>query len=164
MIKRRVLAAMLLGSAGLWSVPALAVITCSVSANGVAFGAYDPLSGDDRDSTGSVTVECTRLPLGSLTVNYEVRLNAGNRGSFTPRAMSAGADTLEYNLYTDPTRTTTWGDGSSGTVSQSGSLSWGLGGLYGTKTQSFTTYGRIFGAQFVPAGTYSDTITVTVLY
>lgn len=163
MIKRRVLAAMLLGSAGLWSVPALAVITCSVTAGSVAFGAYDPLSGGNRDSTGSVTVECTRSLFSAFTVNYEVRLNAGNRGSFTPRAMNAGADTLEYNLYTDPTRTTIWGDGSSGTVSQSGSLSWVLF-QFGTKTQTFTTYGRIFGAQFVPAGTYSDTITVTVLY
>lgn len=163
MMKRTMLAALLFGSAGLWSVSALAAITCSVSAGSVVFGAYDPLAGSDRDSTGSVTVECTKRGIFGETVEYEVRLNAGNSGLFTPRAMSSGADTLEYNLHIDPTHTTIWGDGTGGTVSQNGTLSWGFFG-FGTKTQSFTTYGRVFGSQFVSAGSYQDTIMVTVLY
>lgn len=169
MMKRTVLTALLLGSAGLWSTSAQALgfVTCSVSANGVAFGVYDPHSGNDLDSSGSVTFECT-LIIGLLnlrTVSFEVQLDAGSSGSFTPRTLASGNDTLAYSLYADAARTTIWGDGTGGTVTNSGSFLFpALIGIGTTREETFTTYGRIFGSQFVPAGSYNDTITVTVLY
>lgn len=166
MMKRTMLAAMLLGSAGLWSASALAA-TCSVSAGSVAFGVYDPLSGGHRDSSASATVECTASNTSNETVNYTVRLSSGSSGSFTPRAMSSGGDTLEYNLYTDSARTAVWGDGAGATVLISDSITFSRRfPPFGSQTRSktHTIHGRVFGAQFVSAGSYSDTITATVLY
>lgn len=165
MMKRTMLAALLFGSAGLWSVSALADSCEFTTTSGVAFGLYDPLTGSHRDSDGSITLSCRKTGLGAIfggSIDYEIRLNAGSSGSFMPRAMSSGVDTLEYNLYTEQTRNTVWGDGAGGTVSKMGGLSFGF--LAGDKTETFTIYGRVFGGQYVSAGTYTDMITATVLY
>jgi len=166
MIKRMALATLLLACAGLWSAPALGSITCSVSANGVTFGVYNPLSGGNLDRNGSITFKCTsNTILSSGTVTFDVTLSRGSSGSFTTRAMNSGSDTLEYNLYVGSLRNTIWDDGKGSTGSRSGTfqfpsiLSIGI-----VREASFTIYGRVFGGQFVPAGGYSDAITVTVLY
>lgn len=164
MMKRMTLMAVLLVSAGLWSAPALAKMTCSVSGTGIAFGIYDPLSGSNLDNAGTVTVSCTRQFLdNTFEVSFEVRFNAGGSGSAEKRTMNSGADALEYNLYTTPARNTIWGDRTGGTEVRTGFLEFGLFN-YGPKAADFTVYGRIFGGQLVPAGSYSDAIMVTVLY
>lgn len=164
MMKRMTLVAFLLASIGLWPEPALAKMRCSVSGTGVAFGIYDPLSGSNLDNAGSVTVSCTRQFLdNTFDVSFEVRLKSTGSGSAAKRIMNSGADTLEYNLYTAPVRNTVWGDGTGGTGVRTGYLEFGLFN-YGPKDADFTAYGRIFGGQLVAAGSYSDTIMVTVLY
>lgn len=168
-MKRMMFAVMLLGSAGLWSASAQALgfVNCSVSAGGVAFGVYDPLSGNDLDSSGSVTFECTSIIslLNLRKVSFEVQLGSGDSGSFAPRMMRSGAATLEYNLYTGPARNTSWGDGKGGTGTHGGSFRFPpLISIGTTREETFTIHGRIFGGQLVSAGSYSDTITVTVLY
>lgn len=169
MIKRMSLVAILLLSAGFWPAPALALgfATCSVSANGVVFGAYDPFRDDPLDSSGSVTFRCTStVALLSLRiVSFEVQLSSGNSGSFMPRAMGSGSNALAYNLYTNPTRSTVWGNKTGGTGVLSGSFRFpALLTIGSVREASFTAYGRVFSGQLVPAGSYSDAITVTVLY
>ncbi|WP_158774154.1 Csu type fimbrial protein [Cobetia sp. L2A1] len=156
------LAMILMGCCGLWSTPAFSAITCTVSATGVAFGVYDPLSGNNLDSTGSLTVTCTRQLLDSRSVRYSVALSSGSSGSTTARTMVSGTYSLAYNLYTNAARTTTWG----GTNTPEGTVSFTpiLGLLFPTPGNPMSIYGRIFGSQLVPAGAYSDTITATVLY
>ena len=164
MIKRMALATLLLACTGLWSAPALA-FTCSVSADGVTFGVYNPLSGNNLDSTGLVTVRCTStIALLGPTVPFKARLSSGNSGSFTTRAMNSGSDTLEYNLYVGSLRNTIWGDGTGSTGFHSGTFQFPVLGIGTVREASFTIYGRVFGGQFVSAGGYSDAITVTVLY
>ena len=68
--------------------------------------------------------------------------------------MASGANVLEYNLYTDPSRLTVWGDDSAGTVTVSETAS----------TAEKTIYGRVPGRQNVPAGTYTDVVLVTISY
>lgn len=137
--------------------------TCSTSATGVAFGSYDRLGALPLDSTGTVTVICNSLlGLGLEAVNYQIRLSAGGSGSFTARRMSSGGNTLNYNLYTDSAHLSVWGDGTGATSISTDGYSFNL--LSGPKTKNYTVYGRMSVGQNVPAGAYSDSITVTVSY
>lgn len=125
--------------------PATAFAQCTVSAVGVNFGSYDPFSDQHLDGTGRVVVACAP-PAG-----YAISLGAG-RGSYLARSMASGSHVLAYNLYTDATRTTVWGDGSASTAVIQASGSSG----------THTIYGRIAGRQNVYAGLYADTVTVIV--
>jgi spore coat protein U-like protein len=130
--------------------------TCTVSASGVAFGSYNPLANANSDSTGSVNVTCT----GSTTATYTIAASAGT-GTYLARKLVSGSQLLSYNVYIDNTRTTIWGDGSSGTSVISGSITATSGGA----TQPSTIYGRIpSGQQTASVGSYTDTLTVTVTY
>jgi len=142
-----------------------------VSATGVAFGAYNRLSMASADSTGTVTAQCTGGGglLSAENVSYTIQLNAGSSGSFSPRMMASGANLLNYNLYTTSARTTIWGNGSGGTSTIGGAFTLGTCALFvlcsnETESRPHTVYGRIPAGQNVPAGSYSDTITVTVTY
>jgi len=170
-MKRIVLTALLLGSAGLWSAPASALNLlgdCEVSATATAgFGVYDTLSDSNNDSAGgSVTFTCYSLAslLGG-TISFTIKLNNGLWGVFPQRVMSSGGNKLNYNLYTSSARTTIWGDGTSGTGVKSGSFYYpALIGLGVKREETHYFYGRIPANQNVPAGEYRDTVGVTVLY
>jgi spore coat protein U-like protein len=93
-----------------------------------------------------------------LGTTYHVQLNQGLHGTgVTDRKMqrSAGTEKLNYALYSDATRLANWGETDGvDTVDFAGT------GL----AVDHTVYGRIAAQQVVPAGAYSDTITVTVSY
>jgi spore coat protein U-like protein len=133
--------------------------SCSVSATALSFGTYDPSSGTARDSTGTVTVTCTALILG-LSASWDILLSTGSSGSFTPRRLFSGGNSLQYNLYISAGRTQVWGDTTGGTAKVSDSQSV----LVGTNQYSYTAYGRIPALQNLAPGTYTDTITVTLNY
>ena len=168
-MKRVILSVFLFGSASLWSAPALALlnfISCSAEANGVNFGNYQPLSGQPVDSTGSVTFECRSLIalLTTRRVSFKVYLDAGTNGSVAQRVMKSGNHTLNYNLYTNPTHNTVWDD-IGGTGFRGDTFEFrALVSIGTTRAATYTIYGQIPGGQNVAAGTYSDSITVTVLY
>jgi spore coat protein U-like protein len=149
----RLLAALLAGWALVRADPAGA---CTVSATGVAFGAYDPMSPAPDDSAGDVTLVCHPSVHGPV-----VALGAGIAGLLSPRAMSSGAATLDYNLYTSAAYSLVWGDGVGGSATVT--LSGGTVSA-GQRTFTRTIYGRIPPGQQVPAGTYTDTIMVTVIF
>lgn len=130
--------------------------SCSVSASGVSFGTYDPFSSSPIDSTGTVTVTC----FGVLGGVFDVSLSQGHSGTFSPRKMANGGYDLNYDLYTSSSRTVIWGDGTGGTAQQSVNCTLLCLGL----PNVFTVYGRLTARQDVPAGSYSDIITVTVNY
>jgi len=129
---------------------------CTVSSTGVAFGAYNPQVGTADDSTGTIDVDCH-----PSDHSVEIEIGAGLYGTIGTRRMSSGAATLNYNLYTTATRNIIWGDGTQGSVTQTltgGSVSGG------TRRFSASVYGRIPAQQNVPAGTYDDTLIVTVTF
>jgi spore coat protein U-like protein len=71
--------------------------------------------------------------------------------------MTAGGNTLDYNLFTDSDYANVWGDGS-GTTST-------ITGTGSGSAQALTIYGRVPGGQStVPAGSYTDLVSVTVTY
>jgi spore coat protein U-like protein len=77
--------------------------------------------------------------------------------------MASGAHRLGYNLYTDAARLLGWGTCASGTVTVSDAANLRLTGK-SVDTANFTVYGRVPGGQNIPAGSYSNTTTITVNY
>jgi spore coat protein U-like protein len=134
-----------------FTVSATVISACAISATDLDFGNYDPVAGTDVDATSSIDIACT---LGSP---YSVALNAGTTPGATvaTRLLTDGTDTLTYNLYSDASRTTVWGE-TIGTNVVTGN---GSGA-----TQTLTVYGRLDGGQNVPAATFSDTVTATVTF
>lgn len=129
-----------------WAIatPAFAA-NCSVSTAGLAFGAYDPFSAVALDSAADVSIAC------DSSVSYSVSLSSGS-GSYAGRQLTGAGDVLAYNLYANASRSTVWGDGSSGTVAVSGVGS----------TAHQTVYGRIRAGQNPHFGSYADSVTVMV--
>jgi spore coat protein U-like protein len=130
--------------------------TCSIGAIvGVAFGSYDVFSGSALDSAGSVTYRCDDV---AALDTIMVQLSRGSSITFQPRTLIRGAHQLQYNLYLDPSRSTVWGDGSSGT------------GQYGPTLPPnganvlLNIYGRMPSRQNVHVGAYSDTVVVSIVF
>jgi len=128
-----------------FTVSATVVASCSVSATNLAFGSYTGSAHVDQTSTVSVT--CTN------GTDYSVALNDGaNASGSTRRMVSSGSNYLSYEMYSDAGRTTVWNAAAQVTGTGNGAA------------QSLTVYGRIPSGQSVPAGSYSDTVQVTVTY
>ena len=119
---------------------------CTVATTPVAFGAYHA-GALPTDSTGTVTVACGGLT--SFTVS--ISPGGGSANAFD-RALSSGASRLSYNLYTDVTRLLVWGDGTGGTTRI----------IRLASNATLSVYARIPGLQQVAAGTYADSLIVTV--
>jgi spore coat protein U-like protein len=90
-------------------------------------------------------------------MTYNVGLDAGTSSGATinARKMASGANSLNYQLYSDAARSTIWGN-TTGTDTVTGS---GTG-----LAVDHTVFGAVPAAQLVPAGDYADTITVRVYY
>jgi spore coat protein U-like protein len=156
----RICRAGLVALAVTWPVPALATQTtsCNVSTQSVAFGSYSPRNNTPTDSLGNVQVTCSGT-MGQQ-VSYTIQIGTGAGGSFFPRKMFGGAGTLIYNLYTDATHVTIWGDGNSGTFPLTDMYSL----TSSTVVRNYMVYGRIFSGQNASVGVYTDNLTVTVSY
>ena len=129
---------------------------CTISATGVAFGAYDPRAAGPDDGTGSIVLLCH-----PNTSSPSIALSSGGSGSLSMRRMASGTTPLNYNLYTSSSRTIVWGDGSGGTAT----VTPPDGGVSGGRRRfSADIFGRIPALQNVRAGTYVDTIVVTVTF
>jgi spore coat protein U-like protein len=129
---------------------------CSVNASSIGFGAYDSFSNTPRDSSGSISVNCT-----SEVVKANVTMSASSiSGTFNPRQMRGpGADRLDYNIFIDGSRTVIFGNGTGGSSLVDLKRPSGKPAPW---NQNIRYYGRIFPGQDVSPGEYSDTLTVTV--
>lgn len=152
--------------AALWSAPSLAY-QCAVTANNVAFGSYDVFASAPLTTAGTLTVSCAAQNLFEFffgfSASFQIALSGGTSGNPANRFMpGASGDALTYNIYTDPTYSVVWGDGTAGTVKQAGQITVPPFAFLGL--QQFSTYGRIPAGQNVSAGAYQDTIVVSVNY
>ena len=122
---------------------------CEVSTTDLDFGTVGVLT-SAVDASGSIRVRCTK------GTTYRVRLNGGQAHAASPdqRRMRNGPHTVRYGIYRDSARTLGWGDQPGNSVSGTGT----------GNAQIYTTYGRVFAQPTPPAGTYTDTIVVTVDY
>jgi spore coat protein U-like protein len=135
----------------------LALCTCTVSATGVDFGNYNPVSIMDNDSSGTVRVRCSLVL--ALAGSYTIQLSRGSSATYAQRSLTSGGSTLRYNLYTSNARNQIWGDGTGGSLSVTNNFTALLG-----VDQTTTVYGRVPAGQNVPPGSYADTILVTIVF
>ena len=132
-----------------FTVTATVVATCAVSAGNLGFGNYATTV---LDATTTISVTCTNL------TPYLVELDAGIGSGATVaarRMTGPSSETLSYSLYQDAGRLLVWGPTS---ALQS------VAGTGNGAAQTLTVYGRVNASQSPQAGSYADTITVTVTY
>jgi spore coat protein U-like protein len=135
-----------------FTVSATVVPGCTVSAGDLNFGTASLLN-SNVDSTSSVSVTCTS------GLAYAVALSQGTTtgGTTTTRLMkhASTASTVPYKMYSDAARTANWGNSTSDDVNGTGTGS----------AVNHTVYGRVPAQAVAPqAGSYSDTVTVTITY
>ena len=139
-----------------FNVNANVAANCFIQSTDLTFPDYDGTA--VADSTSTLSVRCSK------NAPYSIALNAGTTsgGTLLQRLLDGpGADTLEYNLYTDALRSTIWGNNAGGTGWNSGSGT-GLANWI-----DYTVYGRIANTannQAAGVGAYADVITATVTY
>jgi spore coat protein U-like protein len=125
---------------------------CTVSATNMDFGTQGTLA-NAIDTTSTINVTCTNL------TPYTVAISQGSMGtSVSNRKMkitASGLEAVSYMLYRNSGRTLNWGN-TNGIDTMPGV---GNGTL-----QPITVYGRVPSQASVTAGTYTDTLTVTLTY
>lgn len=123
---------------------------CSVTATSLGFGEL-ALTGA-TDSTASVTATCTN---GGP---YDVGLDDGLNAVAGQRTLVSGANSLNYDLFSDASRAVRWGN-VVGTDT--------VAGVGNGAAQVLTVYGQIAAGQPVNASNgvdYADTVQVTITY
>jgi spore coat protein U-like protein len=121
--------------------------SCSVSAQPLSFGSVTALA-TAITASSATTVKCTPGAAYSVYVDF-----GKNAGAGTQRKMkSAAGDFVNYDIYSDSSRTTAWTTTSGVTGSGTGS------------DQPMTLYGSVPVQSAAPAGDYADQVTVTVNY
>lgn len=136
------------------SVDATVTANCDVTTAAVSFGDVNVLSGANVDGTGDVSVTCTSGTAWAASAG----LGSGTGASLDSRKMMSGSDLLSYSLYTDSARSSVWGDGVGGTSSM-------FSGTGSGSAQANVIYARVPSGQIsAPAGSYADTVVVTVTY
>jgi spore coat protein U-like protein len=101
----------------------------------------------DVVSVANIAVSCDE------PTSYSIALSSGT-GSYEQRAMTSGLHQLLYNLYTDATLNTVWGDGTGHSAFVSDTQSAAI----------YSVYGRIHARQNAHVGAYGDTIVITLTF
>jgi len=125
------------------------VSACAIQGGTIDFGTYESGQIDTIPAVG--TISYTGCPEGAANI----ALDGGQSGDEQSRAMTDGnGNQLNYRIFQDAARTTNWGTGvAAKTVAVEAG---GVG--------SWEVYGRIIREQSVPAGTYADSINITITF
>ena len=123
----------------------------------VNFGTVDPLAPANASGNGSISVACTK----GITISSIVLSQGNNFGGSVRRMSDGNGHYVPYQLFTDRSHTTLWGDGTSATGS---ALAGGFtASTSASSTQTFSVYGLVRAAdEDVPPNAYNDTVDVTV--
>ncbi len=134
-----------------FTVQATVISDCSIiSAPNINFGNVGVMTAN-LDITSTLTVSCTP------GTTYTLSLDGGSASGSTVanRLMAQGANTLQYQLYSDSGRTQVWGM-TPGTDTTGGT---------GTGSNSvYTIYARMPPQSTPPVGVYTSTVTATISY
>jgi spore coat protein U-like protein len=142
---------------GTIAVTAAVTPACVVSATtAVAFPAFDPTKNEEPNGTGSIEVTCTK------SHGFTVTLDSGSPKTLPAgfpagryMQLTTGTDLVKYELFTDSNMSTVWDSGL--TVLKTGN---------GKTPVTVPVYGKIqtVANNDPMAGSYSDSVTVTVVY
>lgn len=136
------------------AVTASVASSCDISASALGFGAYNPIVAADVDATATVNVTCTSGFVTNVRLDDGVNQNTGSTDAAPLRRAVSGLNFLNYQLYSDTARETVWANTDATDVGHTGT----------GQAVALTVYGRIPMSQNVPTGTYTDTITATVIF
>lgn len=121
--------------------------SCAVTGATLDFGTYT--SGQTTDLQTTALIGYTNCSAGTLRFD----LSGGTNGTVTARRAASGDGSfLNYALFRDSARVQNFGEGATGqtiTLATAGS-------------GNVTVYGRVPRSQTVPAGTYTDLVTITL--
>jgi spore coat protein U-like protein len=135
-----------------------AAITCGITSPGFAT-AYDPTAAGTNITQTYFTVTCTRGATSDPTsVSYSVKVDNGLQPSGQRNRAAFGANRISYDLYKDAACGTQWKGNSAitGTITFSGT---------GTVSSQGNYWGCAPASQTgLAAGTYTDTVTMTMTY
>ena len=121
--------------------------SCTITAGSMAFGLVDLTTGTDHDTSATITLSCTN------GAGYSVAMGNGNNYASGSHNLSDGTDVIPYDIYSDSARVSVWEGATEVT------------GTAGADDVELVAYGRIPStAGNVPAGDYSDTVSVTVTF
>jgi spore coat protein U-like protein len=131
-----------------------AAVTCDISSTGLLFGSINPLSSAEVSSIGQISLTCLGGP-----VSYTIKLSQGN-GSMLQRLMKSGLNNLKYNIYTSNSHSTVLGDGTAGSQTINGASTTDI------TAATYFAFGKVsnIGLAGTFAGTYTDSISLTVIY
>lgn len=125
---------------------------CSLDVRAFDFGGYDDASPNSVLTSVTFGLRCKSI--GPLSAVVRAGPSA-NTGDYQDRRMNGpGGSQLRYQLYTNTSRTTVWGDGTRDTQPI---VVPGPG-----ENRSFNVHGELFGNQSGEVGRYRDTLVVTV--
>lgn len=136
-----------------------AAITCSVSAPGFVTG-YDAAAITINSNQTYFTVTCNRASAADPTsVNYSAAVNNGLQPVGINNRAAFGASLIKYDTFADAACATLWKSNKpiAGTIT--------FGTTIGPLSTQTAFWGCIPAAQAgLPAGTYTDTVTLTLSY
>lgn len=136
---------------GTLTITVTVISACVVSNGTVAFPNYSPIDSVNVDQTGTFTVTCTKGTPGTLGLGLGANTSGGAR-----RMANGTGEFLVYELYKEAAHTNVWGNSAPAWVT--------LANAPSNLPQTQTVYGRIAPGQNVLAGSYSDTVTITLTY
>jgi spore coat protein U-like protein len=157
-------AAALVSTAGIaaptapFQVSAKVIANCSVTATDLNFGNYDPLVANktaDLPATSTISVTCTKN-----SPNVTVGLDRGVNASSGQRRLGNAGEFLNYSITDD--NNIDWTQTVSGAVT-TGSVAYGPFTSVSAAI-THTAHGILTAGQDVSVGTYTDTVTATVLF
>ncbi len=151
--RRAILAIVLLGISG----AASAAYDCSISSGGFS-AAYSPTAPSANITQATATINCTRATSDANTMSYWALANNGLHASGSQNQAAFGSNRIRYDVYRDGACGSQWSGFTyiGGTLNFSGSLS---------ASTTIDYWGCIAAGQTgKPAGTYTDSITLSLYY
>jgi spore coat protein U-like protein len=133
-------------------VTATVLTTCTIAPATLAFGSYTSGSSSNLTAQANIGVTC------GIGLPYKVKFNDGQNESNavgTSYAMKNGTSYLSYAV------------SNSNTPPLTASSRWPSAGVSGSGTgslQNIVVYGIIPSGQIIPAGSYADTIVMTITF
>ena len=143
---------LLIASAG-----AQAAISCSVASSGIST-AYDPNIGTPTITQTSFTVTCNRgLSTDPTTVSFSNTENNGMNALGINNRAALNGSYIKYDAFLDSGCGTQW----KGNTAISGTMTFATTGQL---SQSYNFWGCVVASQFLAAGIYTDSVTMTLSY
>lgn len=156
LLKRRTLDACLIALAT-FALPTAAIAgSCSsISVPPLNFGSnIVPGAGFTINSSTTISVNCASGT--TFTLYLDAGAHVSGSGLSAQRQLFGTGGFMQYGLFQDGARTTTWGDGTTAGTGQAG---FGSGSV-----QPFLIYATLTVPSSIAIGSYSDSVTVTVAF